>query len=425
MRAFSQHHKEPPGWVIPPIYAAAAVSLGLTLPRLEFRLLPHLESGMTSSAAMAIYTAIGSGMLAMTGIVFSLMFVMVQFSSVAYSPRLISWIRKDRIIWHSLGVFTATFLYSIAATVWLDRNGSRRVPLISGWLVIVLLLASVAMFIALVQRITVLQISNMLTLTGDYGREVIETMYPPLNAPISRAKPEEVSKLPVTQILSHSGRPQAIQRIDELALLRLASEARGLVEVVSCIGDTVVDNTVLMRVRGTETKIEESTLRKTLVMGRERTFEQDPKYALRLLVDIAIRALSPAINDPTTAVQALDQIEDLLQRLGRKQLQVGAKRDASATLRLVIPGPDWEDFLILAFEEIRAYGAQSVQVMRRMKALTSDLISALPEERHELLRHYQARLEASIGRSFGDAEERQEAAVEDRQGLGVPRRIIS
>jgi uncharacterized membrane protein len=98
-------------------------------------------------------------------------------------------------------------------------------------------------------------------------------------------------------------------------------------------------------------------------MGPERTFDQDPRYAIRLLVDIAIRALSPAINDPTTAVQALDQIEDLLLRLGRSRLQVGPARDAAGTLRLVIPQPTWEDFVVLAFEEIRYSGATSVQIM--------------------------------------------------------------
>ena len=92
-------------------------------------------------------------MLALTGIVFSLVFVMVQFSAVAYSPRLVLWIARDRVIWHSLGVFTATFIYSMAAIAWLDRDRSARVLFFSGWLVVGLLLASVGIFIALVDRI--------------------------------------------------------------------------------------------------------------------------------------------------------------------------------------------------------------------------------------------------------------------------------
>jgi len=173
---------------------------------------------------------------------------------------------------------------------------------------------------------------------------------------------------------------------------------------------------------GGRQQVEEEAWKKAFAMGEERTFEQDPKYAIRLLVDIAIRALSPAINDPTTAVQALDQIQDLLLRIGSRRLEIGAVRDSEGTLKLIISHPTWEDFLRLAFDEIRFCGATSVQTMRRMKALVSDLIHALPEERHEALRSHQERLDATIARSFADPEEQLEAAVEDRQGLGVPRR---
>jgi uncharacterized membrane protein len=358
----------------------------------------------------------------MTGVVFSLVFVMVQFSAVAYSPRLVVWIARDRVIWHSLGVFTATFLYSIAAIAWVDRRHSGNALLFSGWLVIVLLLASVGMFIALVERVSMLQVNKMLSFTGDRGREVIERMFFPFESPIAVVKPEEFEKIPVTQTLLHTGRPLAIQGIDYTSLFRVASEAGGVVEVVSSVGDTVVEGTVLFRVHGAKTQIAEAALRKALEMGSERTFEQDPKYAIRLLVDIAIRALSPAVNDPTTAVQALDQIEDLLLRLGRSRLQVGAARDAGGTLRLVISEPSWEDFVVLAFDEIRHFGATSVQVMRRMRALITDLISVLPNERHPALRRYQERLDSTIARSFEDSEEKLGASMEDRQGLGMPRR---
>jgi len=139
------------------------------------------------------------------------------------------------------------------------------------------------------------------------------------------------------------------------------------------------------------------------------------------LVDIAIKALSPAINDPTTAVQALDQIQDHLLRLGRKRLEIGNLRDSQGVVRLIVPYPTWEDFLHLAFEEIRFCGATSIQVMRRMRALISDLIAALPPERHRALEHHRERLNATIARSFADEEDKLDASMEDRQGLGVPR----
>jgi len=418
----SKRHKEIPNWMIPALYALAAISAGLMLPRIEARVLPMVTLGLAPASALSMYSSVGSGMLALTGIVFSLVFVMVQFSAIAYSPRLVLWIARDRVIWHSLGVFTATFIYSMAAIAWVDRNPGQRVPLFSGWLVIALLLSSVGMFIALIDRVSILQINGMLTFTGSHGRRVIEKMYPELATATVVGQPSEILEVPVTQVLLHMGPPRVIQTLDESKLFSLSVEARGVVEVVSAVGDTVVEGTELSRFRGSARKIDESSWRQAFEFGSERTFEQDPKYAIRLLVDIAIRALSPAVNDPTTAVQALDQIQDLLLRLGRRRLEIGAVCDQEDVLRLMITNPTWEDFLILAFDEIRYYGAKSIQVMRRMRAVIAELISSLPEERRGSLQYHLHRLDGVIQRSFEDEEEKQEARIEDRQGLGVPRR---
>ncbi len=134
------------------------------------------------------------------------------------------------------------------------------------------------------------------------------------------------------------------------------------------VGETLVEDTVLVSVHGAAQKLSEQALMGAIRLATTRTFEQDPKYAIRLLVDIAIRALSPAINDPTTAVQAIDQIEDLLRRLGRRQLDAGYARDATGTIRVTFPVPTWEDYLALSFDEIRQFGANSVQVVRRLRS---------------------------------------------------------
>src|SRR5271154_4322862 len=110
-------------WAIPLLYALIAFAAGLIFPRIESRLWPTLTSRLSVSAAMAIYSAIASGMISLTGIVFSLSFVMVQFSATAYSPRLVLWIARDPVMSHALGIFTATFLYAIAALAGLDRSG--------------------------------------------------------------------------------------------------------------------------------------------------------------------------------------------------------------------------------------------------------------------------------------------------------------
>src|SRR5277367_4397161 len=123
-------------WQIPTLYALAAVLAGMILPRLENRWLPYARSTLSSASALTLFGAIGTGMIALTGVVFALAFVMVQFSAMAYSPRLSLWIARDRVLWHALGVFIATFLYSLAAIAWVDRFQSGRVPRFSAWTVL-------------------------------------------------------------------------------------------------------------------------------------------------------------------------------------------------------------------------------------------------------------------------------------------------
>ena len=412
-------------WTVPLLYAAIATFAGMTIPRFEGLLFPGLVSPMSVSAAMAIYSSVASGMMALTGIVFSLAFVMVQFSATAYSPRLVLWIARDPVISHALGVFLATFLYATAALSGVDRKGSGSAPIVSIAVVFLLLMASVALFVALIQAIGRLQIHRMLAFTGDRGREVIGTLYPPLSSPAETSAPNDFRGASPTQTLIHRGRPRSIQAFDMEGLVRLAEQTGGVVEMAAAVGDTVVELTPLAYIWRARVAVDEREFRNWVEMGAERTFEQDPKYAIRLLVDIAIRALSPAVNDPTTAVQALHQIEDLLMRLGLRRIEEGQFRGRDGELRLVVPFPTWEDFLLLAFDEIRFYGATSVQVMRRMRALLSDLIEVLPAERHAALRHWQERLASTVARSFVELEEKQEAAVEDSQGLGVPRRMSS
>jgi uncharacterized membrane protein len=419
----SRRRARAPAWSIPAWYAGTALLAGFFLPRLESRLGLPLNAGVEPASLLAMFSSISSGMIALTGIVFSLAFVMVQFSATAYSPRLVLWIARDPLLWHAVGVFSATFLYSLAATAWVQHQRTHGgVPFFSAWLVVALLVVSVAVFIALIEKLSLLQVHRMLAFTSKHARQVIEQTYPGIETPPTAVDAALFEKLTLTQTLVHEGPPQSLQALDSSALSQLADACGGIIEVRATVGDTLVLGTEMLRVHG-GARIDEAKLRDAFALGSERTFEQDPKYAIRLIVDIAIRALSPAVNDPTTAVQALDHLEDLLLRLGRRRLEIGAVRDARGELRLIVTYPAWDDFLALAFDEIRYYGKDSVQVMRRMRAFAADLVIALPPERHASLRRQQERLDATIARAFPDAAERQDASVEDRQGFGVPRKV--
>jgi uncharacterized membrane protein len=421
-QTYGIRRKKLPTWVIPLIYSGTAILLGMFFPRVEVSLFRDWTAGMTVGAATAIYGAVATGMITLTGLVFSMVFVMEQFSATAYSPRLVVWMSRDPLMFHAIGVFTATFLYSVAALAWVDRLHDGKVPFFSVWLTVGLLLASVAIFVGLVERLNRLQVNSVLSFTGDFGRRVIDVTYPPLKSENTVVPTIEFVQLPVTQTLKYSGPPRTLQALNALVLVDLAERSDALIEMISRVGDTLVESTLMLRIYSARETLRDCDLLKAIKMGSNRTFEQDPKYSIRLLVDIALRALSSGVNDPTTAVQALDQIEDLLLRLGRRCLEIGRICDSAGRLRLVVSTPGWEDFLNLAFIEILAFGKDSIQVMRRMNALLADLISVLPEERHSALRIQQRRLRAVITRSFPHLEDQLEASAEDREGLGAARK---
>ena len=418
-----------PLWLIPLLYVGVTVVGGLVFPRLEQEYLTAYSHGASVASAQATLSAIASGMMALTGIVFALAFVMVQFSAVAYSPRLVIWFGRDPVLFHALGLFIATFGYALATMAWIDRGGSGKVPLFSAAFVVVLLILSMIVFARLVQRLNDLQITNVLHFIGRQGREVIRTMFPRLDTPAG-ATPESwqqaaeaARQRPVVQSLRYSGEPLTIARLQIDALVRQAQAADAVIVMECAVGDTLVEDTLLLRVQGGQQPLAETPLRRAIQTARERTFEQDPKYPLRLLVDIAIKALSPAINDPTTAVQALDQIEDLLRRLGRRALDAGCVADEKGVVRLVFPTPTWEDYLALAFDEIRQFGAGSVQVMRRLRsALLGLMDSVIETERKAVVERYLHHLNLVVEHSALDAEDQAMALQEDRQGLGLSRR---
>jgi uncharacterized membrane protein len=339
-------------------------------------------------------------------------FVMVQFT-------------RDRVLFHSLGAFIATFVYALFTLAWVDRGGSGAVPLLSSVLVAVMLIFSMLLFSRLVQRLSDLQITNVLHLTGDKGREVIGDMFGRLDGTgiAMRVPREGTAQLGApTQTLRYSGEPRTIAKLDIDALVRQAQRAQGVIVLACAVGDTLVEGTLLLQVHDAKYQLPKKGLMRAVHVDRERTFEQDPKYPIRLLVDIVIKALSPAINDPTTAVQTIDQLEDLLRRLGGYELDVGSASDADGVVRLIFPMPTWEDYLALAFDEIRQYGVTSVQVMRRLRSALVGLMDSLSRvERVDAVRSYLEHLDLVIEQSTLDPKDRQMAHQEDRQGLGLSR----
>ena len=144
--------------------------------------------------------------------------------------------------------------------------------------------------------------------------------------------------------------------------------------------------------------------------------EQDTAFAFRIIVHVASKGPSPAINDPTTAVLAIAQIHHLLRSVGNRYLDEGLAYDSAGLFRLVSRSPDWEGFVFLAITEIRQFGATSIQGVRRLRAMLENLIELLPPDRTPLLRSELELLQRPAGRSFLEPEDQAGAKVSDLQG---------
>jgi uncharacterized membrane protein len=330
------------------------------------------------------------------------------------------------MLFHALGAFTATFVYALFTLAWVDRNGAASVPLFSMLLVGIMIIVSVLLFSRLMQRLGDLQIGNVLHLIGDQGRAVIADMFGrQKDNSASRSHESAADRVrlgPVTQTLRYLGNPRTIAKLNVVSLVALAREADATIVMASAVGDTLVEGAVLLDVHEARRPLPEAALLNSVSLGRERTSERDPKYPIRLLVDIATKALSPAINDPTTAVQTIDQLEDLLRRRGSAKLDASYVVDENGALWLVFLMPTWKDYLSLAFDEIRHFGSSSVQVMRGLKSALVGLAEGLPsQERMEAVRRYLEHLDRVVEALPFDVEDKRMARQEDRQGIGMSR----
>jgi len=272
-----------------------------------------------------------------------------------------------------------------------------------------------------VQRLSSgLRPSSLIQLVADEALPVFDHVYPApyeLDRPefsAARSRPKDPAAQP-TGLADRSGVVLAFGAAD---LVRLAEQADAVIQLIPQVGDFVAAGDPLFRVTGPR-PVSPDALRACVAIGPERTLEQDPRFVFRILVDIASKALSPAINDPTTAVQSLDQIQHLLLVLGRRHLDDGQVHDRAGILRLAYSTPGWPDFVMLAVSEVRQYGAGSLQINRRLRAMLEHLLEALPDERRPPLRDELALLGTGVDRSFRDEEDRRRARVADYQGVGA------
>lgn len=370
----------------------------------------------TPEGARAVLSTLVGSMLTFIVFVLSATLIVVQLASGQLTPRVISLVLATPGIKIALAVLTFTFTYTLSS---LGRV-EERVPELHVAVAIFLNLFCIIVFFFFVQRLsTGLRPASLMLLVADHAQRVIEQVYPLAYDP-QRPEQSTSSVLPSASapVTAYSGRSGVVMAFSVQRLARLAQDADAIIEMMVQVGDAITNGDPLFRIFGGKRPIPMKALRGCIAVGTERTLEQDPRFAFRILVDIANKALSPAINDPTTAVLALDQIDNLLRNLGQRRLDEGVARDPGGNLRVVYGTPDWPDYVTLAVSEIRQYGEGSFQISRRLKAMLEHLLATLPGSRRPPLEEQLAMLNSAVERKFPDDKDRSRAKVADYQGVG-------
>jgi uncharacterized membrane protein len=400
-------------WVLPALSIPLALVTVSLLTRYEEAIGSHSQT--SPETARTIMSTIAASIFTLVALVASALLVTVQLASAQITPRIIGMVYRSAYLKWGLALFVFTFTFSMGVLVRIDETVPHVATVLAGYS----FLLDLALFVFFIDAVgKTVRPSSAVRAVALVGREVISKIYPSrheqgaaVHTPI-----KTVSDEPRRTVLSEVD--GAVLAFDLKGLVLLAERSNCLIELVPQVGQFIADGDPLFRIYQGGENLSDERLRDSVAVGLERTLDQDPMFAFRIIVDIASKALSPAINDPTTAVLAIDQIHHLLRDVGKRYLAEGCEADRNGQVRLLYRTPDWEDFLQLGTTEIRMYGDDSIQVQRRLRAMLEDLIATLPERRARIMHKELALLATSSKRAFLDLDDQELAESGDLQGIG-------
>lgn len=350
-------------------YIAVGVGLGLLVPTLD------VGAQMPSGEAAAMLAGATAGVLALTGIVFALLFLVVQFAATAQSPRL-HLFRDNPIVWHALGLSVGIIVYATTCVVVAASDPTTTV------LVPLSVMAFVVLAVVLSRRLQLdalrsVQLAPALDQVTTRTRDVIDRLYA---APFPQPAQPDLEPPADSVEIRWPGAQRVLQQIDLPGLVRLAEQSDATIRLRLMPGDLVREHAVVLEIWRTGGDPDPQQFLKCLELGLDRNFAQDPMFGFRLLNDIALRAMSTAINDPATAVQVIDAIESLLRVLVVRHLDVGVVVDETGSPRVLFDGPAWEDFLTAGVDEITFMPSHPI-VKRRVLAMLDEILAIAPAQR--------------------------------------------
>lgn len=348
-------------------------------------------------SARELLSAIASSTLTLTALVFSVTVIVLQLASGQFSPRVLRTFLQDHRNQATLGVFLATFMCALLVLREVrgdDGTVDQFVPGSAVTFSFALVVLSIGFFIQYIHNITnSIRVIEIIDRVSRETADAIERVHPTDTASAEAL----VLPRPSRVVRSQSRGVVTSVAVDRLA--RLARRCDVAIAVVPRPGDFVASGMPLATVHGEAAALgddEEHAICSSISLGKERDLADDPAFGFRQLVDIAERALSPGVNDPTTASQCLDHLHDLLRRLVDRPLPPRQVVSTDGHGCVIVPQPTWDDYVALALDEIRHWGADSIQIHRRIAVILDDLTTTATEDRLAVLEERRRMLAARL-----------------------------
>ncbi len=407
-------------WPVPGLALVLALAAGLLLPHVHVATegaLARVVFAGDAAGARGVLGAIAGSVITVTSLTFSITIVTLQLASSQFSPRLLRTFLRDLRVQSVLGVLLATFVYSLTVLRVVGPGGRDGVPDVAVTVAYLLVLASVSALVWFIQHIVdVIRVDTLMRDVAAETRSLIDRTYP---------RDEDRPPADLTSSLPPDGQPVSahtsgfLLATDHEALARWAGEQDAVVSVDRVPGTWVTRGTPWARVWGVEaTDDVAGALSARVAFGVERTLQQDVEFGLRQLVDVAAKALSPGVNDPTTAVHTLGHVADLMASLASRSLGPRVVRDDQGTVRAVLARPTFADHLEVACGQVRRYGCaepdlvhalvdlladvgRQVRTVERLDAVREQLAALAADARRAIASPHDA---AAVGRHVADVE---------------------
>jgi uncharacterized membrane protein len=416
-------------WFIPALMAGSAVALALLglavdVPVTEWL---ALNLGWTfaggAEGASAVMGVVAGSMIAIAGVVFSMTLVALSLASSQLGPRLLRSFMSDSTTQVALGTFIATFLYCLVVLRTIRRGEDVIfVPHLSVSFGVLLAVLSVGVFIYFIHHVSVsIQANEIAARIGEELNEGIDRLFPEQIGRGASQIPVDSPGASILEMFDQEARPVRAHRdgylqfIDTQALLALAVKEDLIVRLQKRPGNYVVAGCPLAQIWPPSKATDGITdkFHPLFILGHQRTSNQDLEFSVNQLVEIAVRALSPGMNDPFTAITCLDHLGSALCRLAARDMPSPYRYDRQDQLRVIAPADTFAKIMDAAFNQIRQYGRSSAAVTIRLLETIAVVagFAHRAEDRTILLRHAEM---IARGAKEGLPEDQDCRSVEER-----------